>query len=72
MTKINTSVRIDREILHCIDERVKDRIFSSRTHAFEYALRQLVKKGAPPETLVFSALRFNTDYLNRESNPPSE
>ena len=44
MTKINTSVRIDREIIQWIDKRVKDRIFSSRTHAFEYALRQLMKK----------------------------
>ena len=46
MTKINTSVRIDREILHWSDERVKDRILSSRTHAFEYALRQLMRKSA--------------------------
>jgi len=46
LAKINTSVRMDREILHWIDMRVKDRIFSSRTHAFEYALRQLMKKEA--------------------------
>jgi len=46
VAKINTSVRMDREILHWIDKRVKDRIFSSRTHAFEYALRQLMKNEA--------------------------
>ena len=46
MNKINTSIRVDREILNWIDERVKDRIFSSRTHAFEYALRQLMKNEA--------------------------
>jgi len=35
---------MDREIIRWIDKRVKDRIFSSRTHAFEYALRQLMKR----------------------------
>lgn len=46
MTKINTSVRIDREILHWIDKRVKNKIFSSRTNAFKYTLREFMKKEA--------------------------
>ncbi len=44
MAKINSSVRMPRDIIHWIDKRVEERIFSSRTHAFEYALRQLMKK----------------------------
>ena len=39
MNKISTSVRRDREIIRWIDKRVKDRVFSSRTLAFEYAPR---------------------------------
>ncbi len=46
MAKISTSVRMDREIIRWIDKRVNDRIFSSRTHAFEYALIQLMKREA--------------------------
>ena len=50
MAKISTSVRMDGEIIRWIDKRVKDRVFSSRTHAVEYALRQLMKR----ETLLRS------------------
>jgi Arc/MetJ-type ribon-helix-helix transcriptional regulator len=35
---------MDEEVLNWIDERVKERIFSSRSHAFEYAVRQLTKR----------------------------
>ena len=46
MAKISTSVRMDRDIIHWIDKRVEDRVFATRTHAFEYALRQLMKREA--------------------------
>jgi len=35
---------MDRGILKWIDEKVKERVFSSRSHAFEYAVRQLMKR----------------------------
>ncbi|MCW4050828.1 MAG: ribbon-helix-helix domain-containing protein [Candidatus Bathyarchaeota archaeon] len=43
MAKVGTSIRMDSDILRWIDDRVKERIFASRTHAFEYAIRQLMK-----------------------------
>jgi len=46
LAKINTSVRMDGEILLWVDNRIKDRTFASRTHAVEYALRQLMKREA--------------------------
>jgi len=44
LTKIGTSMRMDRDLLSWIDERVKERIFASRTHAVEYAVRQLMNR----------------------------
>ena len=46
MAKINTSVRMDSEIIRWIDKMIDDRTFASRTHAIEYALRQLMKREA--------------------------
>jgi len=46
LAKINTSVRMDGEIIRWIDKRIDDRTFASRTHAIEYALRQLMKREA--------------------------
>ena len=46
LAKINTSVRMDGEIIRWIDKRIEDRTFASRTHAIEYALRQLMKREA--------------------------
>ena len=42
MVKSGTSIYMDRDVLQWIDERVKERVFSSRSHAFEYAMRQLM------------------------------
>ena len=33
-----------RDVLRWIDERVKERVFASRSHAFEYAVRQLMRR----------------------------
>ena len=44
MTKIGTSMRMDTDLLSWIDERVKEKIFASRTHAVEYAVRQLMNR----------------------------
>ena len=44
MTKVGTSVRIRSEILRWVDEKVEESVFASRTHAVEYALRQLMNR----------------------------
>jgi len=44
LAKIGTSMRMDRDLLSWIDERVKEKIFASRTHAVEYAVRQLMNQ----------------------------
>jgi len=44
LVKISTSIRIKSEILHGIDDKVEESVFASRTHAFEYAVRQLMKR----------------------------
>lgn len=44
MVKIGTSFRIKSEILNWIDEKVNESVFASRTHAVEFALRQLMKR----------------------------
>ena len=43
MARIGTSIRMDSDVLSWIDDRVKERVFATRTHAFEYAVRQLMK-----------------------------
>jgi len=35
-----------KDTLHWIDNRVRERIFASRSHAFEYAVRKLMKQGS--------------------------
>jgi len=42
LAKSGTSIYMDRDVLQWIDERVKERVFASRSHAFEYAMRQLM------------------------------
>ena len=44
MAKIGTSIKVNSEILHWIDEKVKESVFASRTHAFEFAVRQLMNR----------------------------
>ena len=44
MVKIGTSFRIKSEILNWIDKKVNESVFANRTHAVEFALRQLMKR----------------------------
>ena len=44
MVRGSTSITMDRDILKWIDEKVRERVFSSRSHAFEYAVSQLRKR----------------------------
>ena len=43
MAKSGTSITMDRDVLKWIDERVKTRVFASRSHAFESTVVQLMK-----------------------------
>ena len=44
MARSGTSITMDREVLRWIDEKVRERVFASRSHAFEYAVRQLMRR----------------------------
>ncbi len=44
MVKSGTSVYMDRDVLRWIDEKVKERVYRNRSHAFEYAVAQLMKR----------------------------
>lgn len=44
MVKVRVSVTIDNEFLQWIDEKIKERVFANRSHAFEYAIKQLMSK----------------------------
>lgn len=41
MTKIKVSHTIDEELINWIDSEIKKKRFASRSHAIEYALKQL-------------------------------
>jgi Arc/MetJ-type ribon-helix-helix transcriptional regulator len=41
MSKLKTSVAIEKELLDWIDKQVKIKRFANRTHAIEYALQKL-------------------------------
>ncbi|HUV54725.1 MAG TPA: hypothetical protein VMW03_05925 [Candidatus Krumholzibacteriaceae bacterium] len=43
MAKVGTSIRMKSDILRWVDEKVEESVFASRIHAFEYAVRQLMK-----------------------------
>ena len=43
MVKSGTSVTIERDLLKWVDGRVEERVYASRSHAFEYALTLLKK-----------------------------
>jgi Arc/MetJ-type ribon-helix-helix transcriptional regulator len=44
MARIKTAVTLEKELLDWIDAKVKEGVFSSRSHAIRYALLQLMKK----------------------------
>ena len=43
MAKSTVSITVDRKILKWISDKVEEKVFASRTHAFEYAVTQLMK-----------------------------
>lgn len=44
MTKIKTSVSVDEDLLEWIDTQIKEKVFASRSHAIERAIK-LLKNG---------------------------
>ena len=44
MVKSATCITLDRKVLKWIEEKVDEGVFASRSHAVEYAVRQLMKQ----------------------------
>lgn len=44
MVKVKTAVTLEKELIEWIDGKIKEGIFSSRSHAIRYALIQLKKR----------------------------
>jgi len=51
LTKSVVSITVDREVLRWISSKVEERVFASRSHAFEYAVMQLMKNEKPSRSL---------------------
>ena len=43
MVKSAVCVTVDRKILRWISAKIEEKVFASRSHAFEYAVAQLMK-----------------------------
>ena len=44
MAKSVVSITVDRDVLRWISDKVEEGMFASRSHAFEYSVRQLMKR----------------------------
>jgi len=42
--KKKLTLNIDEEIIEIVDRKIKDRLFGSRSHAFEYLVKKLKEK----------------------------
>lgn len=42
MVKVRVSVTMAKEFLDWVDERIEERVFANRSHAFEYAIKRLM------------------------------
>lgn len=47
MTKVKTSVALDEDLLRWVDSQIEKKRFANRTHAIEYALKQLMESEKP-------------------------
>ena len=50
MAKSVISITVDRDMLRWIHAKVEEGVFASRSHAFEYSVRQLMKREKKRET----------------------
>ena len=44
LAKSVVSITVDRDVLRWIRAKVEEGVFANRSHAFEYSVRQLMKK----------------------------
>jgi len=44
LVESTVSITVDRDVLRWIRGKVEEGVFASRSHAFEYSVRQLMKK----------------------------
>ena len=44
MVRIKTSITLEKKFLDWIKQKMEDKVFASRSHAVEYALKQLMDR----------------------------
>ncbi len=42
--KERITISVDKQVLEWIDEKISDSIYAHRSHCFEFAVKQLMKK----------------------------
>ena len=74
MVRIGTSIRMNGDVLKWIDEKVRERVFASRTHAFEYAVRQLMRREPSNRKSheYYDAIHCDIKYINKHPRISSE
>jgi hypothetical protein len=50
LVKSATCITMDRKVLEWIQRKVEEGVFASRSHAVEYAVRQLMRQERKPNT----------------------
>jgi len=53
LVKSITCITMDRKVLEWIERKVDEGVFASRSHAVEYAVRQLMRQERKPENIIF-------------------
>ena len=67
MGKSGTSVYMDRKILSWIDEKIKERVYRNRSHAFEYAVAQLMKNDRHQRLDYWSLTVSDIKHINLQN-----
>ena len=52
LVKSITCITLDRKVLEWIERKVDEGVFASRSHAVEYAVRQLMRQERKPENII--------------------
>jgi len=42
LVRVKTSITMDKEFLEWIKEKIEERVFASKSHAIEYAVKKLI------------------------------
>jgi hypothetical protein len=51
LVKSITCITLDRKVLEWIERKVEEGVFASRSHAVEYAVRQLMRRDGKPDII---------------------